>query len=425
MAIDYRSLIRGSRINGRLYRDPAVFADEENLLWSRVWVYVGHESEVGQPGDFVRRRIGSQPVIMVRAHDGSVRVFFNRCRHRANLVCHENRGNAAVFKCPYHAWTYKTTGELIAPTFESGYDERLQRSDFALTPLPRVDAYRGLVFASASPSGISLAEHLGGITEYIDLFMDLSPTGEIALTAGMQSLRYQGNWKMMPENSMEGDYHGPFLHRMAFEFHSRRTGLDITTLRNDDVPDVIRYVPGGHMVEDYRKAKFAPPARPPSPARTAYAAQMEARYGPERAHALMNTTAPLIYIFPNLIYVMTHLRVVQPVSAEETFVYAHPVMLAGAPSEINEERLRMHEFMFGPAGFIQPDDLEIMERNQVALDAQGNDWLFVGRGDHRDQELADGGSIGYTMDENHIRGFWKYYGDLMTAGTREPALRGR
>jgi phenylpropionate dioxygenase-like ring-hydroxylating dioxygenase large terminal subunit len=290
--------------------------------------------------------------------------------------------------------------------------------------LPRVDAYRGLVFASASPSGISLAEHLGGITEYIDLFMDLSPTGEIALTAGMQSLRYQGNWKMMPENSMEGDYHGPFLHRMAFEFHSRRTGLDITTLRNDDVPDVIRYVPGGHMVEDYRKAKFAPPARPPSPARAAYAAQMEARYGPERAHALMTTTAPLIYIFPNLIYVMTHLRVVLPVSAEETFVYAHPVMLAGAPSEINEERLRMHEFMFGPAGFIQPDDLEIMERNQVALDAQGNDWLFVGRGDHRDQELADGGSIGYTMDENHIRGFWKYYGDLMTAGTREPALRG-
>jgi phenylpropionate dioxygenase-like ring-hydroxylating dioxygenase large terminal subunit len=240
MAIAYRDLVRGSRINGRLYRDPEVFADELALLWNRVWVYVGHESEIAQPGDYVARRIGNQPVILVRAHDGSARVFFNRCRHRANLVCHENAGNAAVFKCPYHAWTYKTTGELIAPTFEGGYDERLQRDDFGLTPVPRVDAYRGLVFASISPAGITLREHLGGITEYIDLFMDLSPTGEIALTAGAQRMRYRANWKMMPENSMEGDYHGPFLHRMAFEFHTRRTGLDISTLRNDDVNDVIR-----------------------------------------------------------------------------------------------------------------------------------------------------------------------------------------
>jgi fatty-acyl-CoA synthase len=92
------------------------------------------------------------------------------------------------------------------------------------------------------------------------------------------------------------------------------------------------------------------------------------------------------------------------------------MMLDGVPPEINEERLRMHEFMFGAAGFISPDDIEIMERIQTAVNAGGNEWLFIGRGEHRDKIYPDGGSTGYTMDENHIRGFWKHYSGVMNAG---------
>ena len=51
--------------------------------------------------------------------------------------------------------------------------------------------------------------------------MDLSPTGEIDINTGTQKLRYRGNWKMLPENSLEGDYHGPFIHRIAFDLQSR------------------------------------------------------------------------------------------------------------------------------------------------------------------------------------------------------------
>lgn len=414
--IDVGSLIQGSRINGSLYRDPAVFERELAAIWYKVWVYVGHESEIPEPGDFVRRAIGLQPVILVRGADGGIKVFFNRCRHRGNMVAHAEHGCAKTFRCPYHGWTYANTGELLEPTFEEGYDSNLDRADFGLTPLPRVDSYRGLVFASISPEGISLDEHLGGVKEFIDLFMDLSPVGKIDVKAGIQKLRYGGNWKFMPENSMEGDYHGPFIHRVAFELHSKRTGLDISSLYENEIPDVIRSLPGGHMVEDYRQATFAPPKRPPSEARLAYAAQMEQRYGKEKARALLSTMAPLIYVFPNLLYLMTHLRVVRPVSVDETFVYYQPVLLEGAPAEINEERLRNHEFMFGAAGFISPDDIEIMERNQIALQAAGNDWLFIGRGAHRDTILPDGGSTGYTMDENHIRGFWQHYAGVMRSG---------
>lgn len=414
---DIRNLVKGSRIHGSLYRDPAVFERELERIWYKVWVYIGHESEIPRPGDFVRRQIGLQPVIMVRGDDGAIRVLFNRCRHRANMLCHVDRGNAESFTCPYHGWSYANSGELIAPTFSGAYDAGLDKDAFALTPVPRQGQYRGLVFASVAPDGISLDAHLGQVKEYIDLFIDLSPVGEIDIRTGVQKLRYAGNWKFLPENSLEGDYHGPFIHRIAFELHGKRTGLDLSSLYQNEIPDVIRSLPGGHMVEDYRRATVAPPKRKPSPAREAYAALLERRYGAEKARTLLSTIPPLIYVFPNLLYVMTHIRRVQPVSVNETFAYYHPVFLKGAPEEINVARLREHEFGYGPAGFISPDDIEIMERNQVGIQAQGNDWLFVGRGAHRTRTLPDGGTAGYTMDENHIRGMWQHYTALMS----EPA----
>jgi fatty-acyl-CoA synthase len=408
---DFSALIQEPRVHSRVYCDPAVFEAELEAIWHKVWVYVGHESEVPKPGDFVRRPIGAQPTIMIRGADGQIRVLFNRCRHRGNLVCNKERGNAQTITCPYHGWSYTNAGALIGPSFKDAYAD-FPKDTLSLTPLPRQGAYRGLVFASVAADGITLDEHLGPAKHFIDLFMDQSPTGEIDINTGVQKLRYQGNWKMLPENSMEGDYHGPFIHRIAFELHGRRTGLDMASLMTKSVPDVIISLPGGHMVEDYSGATMGAPKTVP-PWRTKYLAQMEARYGPDRARQLTSTMPPLMYVFPNLLHVMTHIRRVQPVSVDETFVYYQPMLLKGAPDEINEARLREHEFGYGPAGFISPDDIEIMERNQIGLKAQGNGWIFIGRGAHRTKTRADGGTAGYTMDENQLRGMWRHYARLM------------
>ncbi len=415
--IDYAALAAGAgaRVHGSLYRDPRIFARELEAIWHKVWVYIGHDSEVKRPGDYVRRQIGVQPVLMIRDDDGDVKVLFNRCRHRGNLVCARDRGHAETLRCPYHGWTYGRSGALLVPTFEEGYDGQLRREDFGLSAAPRVARYRGLVFASAAATGPSLDEHLGPVKEYIDLFMDVSPTGEIELDTGVQKLRYRGNWKFLPENSLEGDYHGPFIHRIAFELHARRSGLDMSSLYENEIPDVIRSLPGGHMVEDYRGATMAPPKRNPSPARQAYVAMMGERYGAAKARQLTSTIPPLVYVFPNLIYIMTHLRRVQPVRVDETFVYYQPMLLKDAPDEVNEARLREHEFGFGPAGLISPDDVEIMERNQRGVVAEANDWQFIGRGLHRETRHADGGVSGFTMDECHLRGMWRHYASLMNA----------
>ena len=411
--IDFNDLVKGDMLHGSVYRDPEIFQRELEEIWYKVWVYVGHESEVPNPGDFVRRQIGLQPVVMVRGEDNVVRVFYNRCRHRAGLMCLDETGNTKKFVCPYHAWSYANTGELLEPTFDEGYDYDLEKENFGLTPLARQDNYRGLVFASVAEDGISLAEHLGPVTEFIDLFMDLSPEGEIELKSGAQKVRYKGNWKYMPENSLEGDYHGPFIHKVAFGLFAERRGLDVSSLGEEEIPDVIRSLPGGHMVEDYRGAPLKPSGAEPSPERREYEAKMRERYGEEKAGQMLSTMAPLLYVFPNMIYIMTHIRTVQPVSASETYSYYFPVTLKGAPDEINKTRLSDHHFMFGAGGFVSPDDVEIMERNQVGMRAQAEDWLFIGRGLHREKEMPDGGRSGHTMDETHLRGFWRHYAKVM------------
>ena len=146
------------------------------------------------------------------------------------------------------------------------------------------------------------------------------------------------------------------------------------------VPDVIVGLPGGYMVErlswraGWRRRRGGG-ARPDG----STSRKLEERYGSERARQLAGTIPPLIYIFPNLIYIMMHLRYVQPVSVDETFVYYQPVMLQGVPDQINEARLREHEFKFGAGGaHLRRTTSRSWPRNQHGVQADGNDWSFVG-----------------------------------------------
>jgi phenylpropionate dioxygenase-like ring-hydroxylating dioxygenase large terminal subunit len=406
--IDIHSLIKTDRVHGSVYRDSAIFEQELEQIFGRVWVYLAHESEIPENGSYVRRQIGLQPVIVVRGDDGAVRVFFNRCRHRANLVCNHPAGIAKTLRCAYHGWTYANTGELVAPTFDEAYEDGLDEREFGLTPLPRVGIYRGLIFASAAAEGISLDEHLGNAREFLDLIIDRSPAGEMSLTAGTQKMRYLANWKMLPENSVEGSYHGHFIHKFAFDLFDRLSGRD----RMNSEEQCVRYLSGGHMVQDFRSVQFRPRGEE-SPLQVEYADKLAAVYGKERAQDLMFDKTPILFVFPNLLFVQTHIRRMQPVSVDETLVYYQPGMLKDAPPEINEQILRFHETSFGPCGFLSPDDIEIMERNQIGIQARDTDWLYIGRGLNREEPQPDGGTRGQDMDENHLRGFWRHYTELM------------
>jgi nitrite reductase/ring-hydroxylating ferredoxin subunit len=181
--IDYKALVQDDRIHASLYTDPRIFAEEMERIFHRGWVFVGHESEIPRPGDYVTRRIGTEPVVMVRSGE-SVSVLINRCRHRGTLVCPADRGHARALTCPYHGWTYDLQGALLGVPYPGGY-EAFDKTANGLARAARVDRYRGFVFASLHEDGISLAEHLGSATRLM-IRSGISPT---STTTGPASRR--------------------------------------------------------------------------------------------------------------------------------------------------------------------------------------------------------------------------------------------
>lgn len=402
-------LIQRERVHGSLYTDPDIFAEELRKIWYRTWVYVGHESEVAQPNDYARKQLGRQDVIMTRDRDGQIHLLLNRCSHRGNQVCDDAKGNSGTFRCPYHGWTFRNTGELVGFPFFKGYGQR--QLDMPLGRVPRVDSYGGFVFGSFAPDGPSLVEHLGAAAGEIDRLTRLSPEGKVALNAGWLQHQTRANWKLLAENETDG-YHPQFVHGSIFGV----TGSTIGPLYGDSSTAVTRDLGGGHSENDLRPEfrKFAEPMRwfGTTESRVPdYVAAMRAKYGAE-AEQILIEGAPHVMIFPNLFIAEIQVFNIQPVAVNECVQYSTAVQLVGAP-ELNRRMVSQCIGSVGPAGMLLADDTEMYERNQRGLEALSPEWLDVRRGLNRERVDAEGFTIGGPTDETGMRGFWSHYRTLM------------
>ena len=99
--------------------DHDVYALERERLFPRAWTVIGHVSEIPNRGDHLLRYIGEDPFIFIRSQDDRIRLLFNACRHRGSQLCTVERGNSEKFQCPYHGWTYASSGELIGAPAQS------------------------------------------------------------------------------------------------------------------------------------------------------------------------------------------------------------------------------------------------------------------------------------------------------------------
>ena len=143
------------------------FQIERDQIFKRVPMIAAHSSEFAKPGDFLRRDIAGLPSLLTRDKSGAVHAFLNACRHRGTRLVDDERGCKHRFSCPYHAWTYANSGELIAaPHFDQGF-EGLEKSDLGLISLHCEERF-GFVWVSASPDAISLDEHIGDIATELD-----------------------------------------------------------------------------------------------------------------------------------------------------------------------------------------------------------------------------------------------------------------
>ncbi len=179
-----------------------LFQRERELIFDRCWSYLGHESEVEKPGDYRRRTVAGRPLFFARGKDGQVQVFLNTCPHRGALICRRDEGNAEVFQCFYHAWTFNTNGELIGVPGEDAYGPGWERGELGLKEPPRVESYRGFIFVSFNPHVENLVSYLAGAKDYLDLVVDQAEEG-MRVIAGSNKYTMKGNWKLLAENSYD------------------------------------------------------------------------------------------------------------------------------------------------------------------------------------------------------------------------------
>lgn len=407
------------RVDGRIHTDPGLFALEMAHIFSTSWLYVGHVSEIPEPGDYRTAVLGRQPIVLSRGEDGDIHAVFNRCMHRGAVVCRSDRGHANHFRCPYHNWVYRNDGTLVGMAQRSGYGQHFDATELDLVPVPRVDTYRGLVFACLDPDVEPLLERLGPTAWYIDQWADRSPVGRISVTEGVHRYTYPGNWKFQLENGVDG-YHGNYVHESFVKLLDRageRSRRDVVRARNDlGTHNYAKGLPNGDALlerEDAMLGTFD------------YASLEEYRralteaYGAQRVQDVL--TQRNILVFPNLYLFESHIRVMRPVSATSTIVDTIPTWIEGIADEINTRRLREHERFFGPSSFGATDDIEIFVLNQTGVQAEAARWLDFSRGLEREQVNDRGEHVGHATDEAPQRAIYRQWHRRMLAGGRPRA----
>jgi phenylpropionate dioxygenase-like ring-hydroxylating dioxygenase large terminal subunit len=406
---DIAELVLDDRVHGSIYTDDRIFRLEMERIFQRTWVYVGHESEVRDAGDYKASRIGTQPVILNRQDDGSLVCLLNRCRHRAATVCREERGHGNFFRCPYHGWTYRSDGRLIGVPRGHRYGEDFEKSGLDLMRVPRVESYRGLVFACFDEGVEPLVDHLAQARSYLDTVLDLSIEGEIELSAGASRHRFPGNWKLQAENGVDG-YHAMILHETFFEIQKKSAERTHARLgpRDESLGWTEAFDNGHALLAREVPQEVVDRFREEHPE---YTARLEERHGTDKLTRVLGQFN--LFIFPNLALILNQLRTITPVSTRETVVTMQPTLLKGAPEAVNVQRLREHEEGFSSGGFVAPDDQEVFTLVHEGLAAESSPWLSLERGVHDEQVLDNGARRGQPSDETTHRGIYRHYRSMM------------
>jgi benzoate/toluate 1,2-dioxygenase alpha subunit len=429
-------LIEPGRVHRSVYTDPDIFNLEMERIFGRAWIFVGHDSQVPNEGDYVTTDIGQQPVILIRHRDGDVHVLLNRCAHRGPKVCMEASGNARSLTCIYHGWSYDTDGALIDVTMPEGSAKDFDKSKFGLARAPRIGRYRGFIFASLAATGPSFEEFLGPMKANIDDLVNRAPEGEILLDAGHHRYFFRGNWKLQVENVLDS-YHVPFSHASTVnkkgEQFSRREGDETGAKVIDEAKKLKEGAEAADATADSTADTTADAWKGrrsyvvdfghgwtsntqlnekgrSSPAYDAYVKALSDSVGQERSEEILTPRFhnSLLYPTTSIMGLNIHIRVIRPVSVDLTEVTVYPIRLKGAPDEMNFGNIRLLNVTHSAASFVQTDDLESFRRTQEGLRSTQSDWIDLSRGLGEEQADRDyNATMESAMHEMAIRAQYK------------------
>lgn len=400
------------RVHRSVFVSEQIFEQEQRRIFDKLWLYIGHESEVPCPGDFQTRTLARRPLIFLRDGNNTIRVFVNSCPHRGNIVCREPEGNKKIFQCSYHSWSFSNEGDVVRIPLDDAYSGDFCRDEMGLRSVPRVDSYRGFVFISFNADVEDLESHLAGQKQYLDQVADQSDQG-MEVIEGRQLYSARANWKSLLENNYD-QYHVQSLH-VTYMKYLKDAGADLS----NGIPGTNYALGNGHAASVFKGMWGRPVARWEPSWGEAKKAELEAArdrlvalHGEEKAALIADTDVNMV-IFPNLMIndiMGTVIRQVNPISPG----YMEITQQAFAPvGESPEDRaLRIKSFLtfLGPAGLATPDDVEALESCQQGYEAfRELGWNDVSRY-MAEETKSDAGPVD---GELQLRAIWRRWRDLM------------
>ncbi len=349
--------------------DQDIYELEQERVFRRNWLFLGHESQVSKPRDFFTTYMGEESVIVTRDSAGVMRAFLNTCRHRGMRVCRADKGNTAAFTCSYHAWTYDTAGTLIGvPKFREAYHEEIDKADWGLLTVPRVETYKGLIFGNFDAGAVPLVEFLGDMAFYLDIVLDRTASGT-ELVGGIHKWLMPSNWKVACDNNSGDYYHVPFTHASISKIQPPRPNAPRP---RDSAENFQVAAEPGHTLVVTLMESAEQAMRGQSPEVREYARsvlpEVLERLGPVRARALFIAGN----IFPNCSWVPGSftVRSYHPRGPRQMEVWSYCIVDKGAPAAVKAAMAREYTQRFGPSGMLEQDDGE--NWSQVSASSQSS-----------------------------------------------------
>ena len=431
----------------RVHHDAEIFEMEMERIFAKSWLPVAHESEIPNPGDFVRRYMGQDSCLVVRGDDGRISVLLNACPHRGMSLCREEKGQAANFKCPYHGWAFSKEGRFIGAPFEKQmYGDQLRRdADQLGLVAAKTGAIAGMVFANWDQDAESFESYLGDFAWYLQAALERTNRGLEAVGPPQRHIM-RANWKLLAEQLADG-YHARALHQSAGDMGT--LGHNPNDPGSWGLIGINVSTPGGHTLRciDMRLAYnfegMSPDASaeqrltavPPPGASPAMVPEFAQNLSADQI-ALIADTPPLVMgLFPG-----TDFFTLMSVSGSEDGSHG-PIMVArtwiprapdlfemltwilverDAPDALREKTKQTTVRNFGISGYIEQDDAEAWQGIQKVVQGPVGRKL-TGKyqaqvGIVKPDDFQGGGDVhaGFSRDDAQWA-WWKRYAEVMCA----------
>jgi phenylpropionate dioxygenase-like ring-hydroxylating dioxygenase large terminal subunit len=418
--VDSGSISREIFVNEDIYRQ------EQEQIFARAWLFVGHESQVTKPGDFFVSAMGEESVILCRDRQGGIHVFLNSCAHRGMKVCRYDEGNTPVFSCPYHGWSYSTDGKLVGvPYYKDAYQETLDKSKWGLPEVPQMYNYKGSIWASWEKKAPPFLDYLGDMKMFLDLALDGrdGSEGGSEILGGVQKWTMPSNWKFAAENFAGDGYHN-ISHRsvdmvgIGPSGQGRRDGDEISTATrlNISFPEL------GHaaVVDMHSKDTAQVATYTNTQAVEEYFREQEAKRR-ESLGDRPNLTGMVGTVFPNMSYLARQPRSIamwHPRGPNLTEAWRWFLIDKDTPDEVKEVLRHYYIRYSGPGGMTEQDDMENWNyahnasRGAIARRTPYNYEMGIGIS-RTDTGLP--GVVTERISEENQRGFYRRWAAMMDA----------